>query len=488
MALSYYTGMYQATHLPTMLNSTQYMNKMEEAWNNSGNTGTNPYTVDKTARTLANTNWLDQLFTNGKSQNLQLNASGGSEKIQYLLSGAMFKEDGIVTYANDQYQRFNFRTNINAGLTDRLVVGTNLLLAYEQLDKLSSKGDAPGIIRHALIRPPILPVYKNPSDPTYNAADPFTDLPFFANPWDNSNNRYEFGSNPIALAFFANDKRNTLKTFGNIFGEFSLLPSLKLKSNLGLDLNLRHNKALNQNFGDIVGGSGIDAGTGRNNRPTGLNEDRGQETTVTWNNTLNFARPSETHDISALFGTEYISNYSSSIGASRQRFDFVRENFQYLNYGGTANQNNGGSAAEWGLFSLFSSATYMYDTRYMITANMRADASSRFAENNQWGYFPSVSLGWRVSNERFMENVNWISDLKLRASTGKLGNQEIDNYAFLTLLQRQGDQYLISRYGNPDLRWETTSQQDVGVDLGVLSNKLYVSLDYYKKITSDILL
>jgi TonB-dependent starch-binding outer membrane protein SusC len=99
-----------------------------------------------------------------------------------------------------------------------------------------------------------------------------------------------------------------------------------------------------------------------------------------------------------------------------------------------------------------------------------------------------VSAGWRISNESFMKNVGWLSDLKLRASTGKLGNQEIDNYAFLTLLRRQGDQYLISRYGNPDLKWETTTQNDLGLDVGLLSNNLYLSLDYFVKNTSDILL
>jgi TonB-linked SusC/RagA family outer membrane protein len=188
-------------------------------------------------------------------------------------------------------------------------------------------------------------------------------------------------------------------------------------------------------------------------------------------------------------GSEYITNYSSSIGGSRQRFDFVRPPFQYLDYGGTVDQNTGGSASEWALFSLFSSATYsMLDERYMVTANFRADASSRFAKNNQWGYFPSVSAGWKISNEKFMQNVDWISDLKLRASIGKLGNQEIDNYAFLTLLRRSGDQYLISRYGNPDLKWETTTQKNIGLDVGVLSNKLYLSVDYFLKNTSDILL
>lgn len=489
VSLNYFTGIQRPTHLPVMLNATQYMNKMEEAWNNSGYTGTNPYTADKSRTDFANTDWLHELFTGGKSQNLQLNASGGSDKIQYLLSGGYSKDDGIIIYRNDGFKRFNFRTNINAGLTKRFTVGTNLLLAYTDQDKLSSKGDAPGIIRHALIRPPIIPVFKSPTDPTYSSNDPFTDLPFFATPWDNNNNIYEFDANPVALAFFANDNRTNLKTFGNIFAEYSLLDALKFKSNLGVDLNMSHNKAFNQNFGDDNGGgSALDAGTGRQNRPTGLNEDRGQETTVTWNNTLNYAKANETHDLSALVGSEYITNYSSSIGGSRQRFDYVRENFQYLNYGGTTDQNTGGSGSEWGLFSLFSSATYMFNDRYMITGNFRADASSRFAKNNQWGYFPSVSVGWKLSNESFVQKIGWISDLKLRASTGKLGNQEIDNYAFLTLLRRSGDQYLISRYGNPDLKWETTSQRDVGMDLGVLGNKLSFSYDYFVKKTSDILL
>jgi len=487
--LNYYAGIQRATNLPSMLNATQYMNKMEEAWNNSGFTGTNPYTVDKSRTDLANTDWLHELFTTGRSQNVQLTARGGTDKIQYLMSGGLNQQDGIIIYAHDRYQRLDFRTNINAGVSDRFNIGTNLLLSYAMQDKLSSKGDAPGIIRHALIRPPVIPVYKDPSDPTYSASDPFTDLPFFATPWDNNNNRYEFGSNPVALAYFTNDKRNNFKTFGNIYAEYAVSSALRFKSNLGVDLNLRHNKAFNQNFGDDNGGgSALDQGTGRQNRPTGLNEDRGQETTITWNNTLNYSKELQRHEISALAGSEYITNYASSIVGSRQRFDYVRENFQYLNYGGTLDQNTGGSASEWRLFSLFGSATYVFDTRYMITANLRADASSRFAANHQWGYFPSVSVGWRMSNERFMQNVGWISDLKLRASTGTLGNQEIDNYAFLTLLRRQGDQFLVSRYGNPDLKWETTAQKDIGVDVGVLNNKLYLSVDYFVKKTSDILL
>jgi len=488
--INYYSGIQRAANLPTMLNASQYLNKVEEAWNNSGESGVNPYTAAKSRTDLANTDWLEELFGTGRSQNLQLSASGGTDRIQYHTSGGMFKQDGIVVYDNDTYQRLNFRTNVNAGLSSRLNVGTNLQLSYAKQDKLSSKGDAPGIIRHALIRPPVLGVYKNPKDPTYSAADPFTDLPFFATPWDNANNEFEFGSNPVALAFFTNDKRDNFRTFGNIFAEYGLLKSqaLKFRSNVGLEMNLMHNKAFLQNFGDNGGGGNATDGFGRQNRPTGLNEDRGQETTVTWNNTLNFARNTTKNALTALAGTEYITNYSSSVGGSRQRFDFSTPPFQYLNYGGVSNQNTGGSASEWALFSLFGSTTYSFDSRYLITANIRADASSRFAENNKWGYFPSVSAGWNVTNEKFMQNDGMISDLKLRASIGKLGNQEIDNYAFLTLLRRSGDQYLISRYGNPDLKWETTTQKNIGADLGLMENKLYISVDYFRKLTSDILL
>ena len=200
--IDYFNGIQKVANLPTLLNGPQYMAKMEEAWNNSGYTGTNPYTADKARTDLANTDWLDELFETGHSQSLQLTASGGTDKVQFLLSAGGYKQDGIVIFNNDQYQRLNFRTNINANLTDRLTIGTNVQLSYASQDKLSSKGDAPGVIRHALIRPPVIPVYKDPNDPTRSARDPFTDLPFYQKPWSNSNNIYEFSSNPVALAYF----------------------------------------------------------------------------------------------------------------------------------------------------------------------------------------------------------------------------------------------------------------------------------------------
>lgn len=501
LEVNYYNGIQQAVNLPKMLNATQYMNKMEEAWNNSGYSGTNPYTADKGRTDFANTDWLDELFVLGHSQNLQLTASGGTEKLQYLMSAAYYKQDGIVIFDNDRYQRVDFRTNINANLTNRFTIGTNLQLSYGVQDKLSSEGDAPGIMRHAMIRPPVIPVYKDKNDPSYSERDPYTDLPFYTAPWNSDANRYEFSSNPIALAHFTNDKRRNYKTFGNIYGEYAFLRNkeLKFRTTVGIDMNFTHNKAFSPNFGDVDGGgNSADIILGRQNRPNQLTEDRGQEFNFTWNNVLSYNKKIHKHEISALAGSEYISNQSDAISASRTRYAYDRPTFQYIDFGSEATTLddgtvisdiwNGGGASEWALLSFFGSATYSFDTRYIITGNIRADASSRFGPNNRWGYFPSVSLGWIISEENFMKGVNWLSNLKLRLSTGTLGNQEIDDFAYMTTLRKEGDKYVIKRYGNPDLKWESTRQDNIGLDFGFLKNKLNVSLDYYTKETTGILL
>jgi len=496
--LNYYGGIQHATNLPKMLNSEQYLNVVEKAWNNAGYAGTNPYTGDRGRSDFANTDWLDELFEPGYSQNIQMTASGGSDKLQYLLSVGYIGQDGIVVYDNDKYKRFNFRANINTKLTDRIKVGTNMQLSYAIQDKLSSKGDAPGIIRHALLRPPVIPVFKSLDDPTYSERDPFSDLPFYvhnnrdAGGWESD--KYEWTQNPIALAYFTDDTRSHFKTFGNLFGEISFLPEKELtfRTNVGIDLNFRHEKAFFTNFGDDDGAaSEIDRGRGlgRQNRPNGLDEYRGEELTFTWNNTLSYDKIFNLHSLNALVGSEFITNYGSGINASRRRYEYDSEKFRYIDFGSTEQDLwNGGSGSEWALMSYFASLTYVYDMRYMITANFRSDASSRFAENNRWGYFPSLSAGWKLSEEQFLKKQDWLSDLKLRASIGQLGNQEIDNYAYLTLIKKEGDKYLISRYGNPDLKWETTTQYNVGLDAGFMRNRLYFTVDYFQKYTTDILL
>lgn len=501
--VDFFTGIHYVQNLPDMLNAEQYMNVMEQSWNNTYTTP-NLYTSDRTTLNLADTDWLDELFTQGISRNVQITASGANDKTSYLISGGYYGMDGVVTEDKDQYKRVNFRTNINSKLNEVFTVGTNVQLTFQSQDKLSSSGDAPGVIRHALIRPPVLGVYKDPSDATYSVRDPYTDLPFYTGPVRDVGylTRYEFSSNPLAIVHFTDDVRETFQTFGNVFGEGSFLDnSLRLRTSLGMDLRFFHNKAFYENYGDDDITNPDDPyfgmGLGRNNRPNSLSESRAQDVTFTWSNTINYVKTlNSVHDINLLIGHEYINNKFSDIAAARSMYDNDSDPFRYLGFGGLAQgtspfprPSNDGSESSWTLLSFFGSASYGFDSRYNVTATLRADASSRFGPNNKWGYFPSFGANWIVSNEEFMNNVTWLSNLKLRGSWGQSGNQEIPNGAYLTFVRTNtplGTQVI--RYGNPDLKWETTTQTNVGIDFGFFNNKLNFTADYFHKETEDILL
>ena len=484
-----YTGIQKVTNLPKMMNTSQYLNTLEQAWNNTNSTGTNPYIAQKQRTDLSDTDWLDELFENGKTNSFQISASGGSEKVTYMLSTGYYDQDGIVIFDNDSYKRLELRSNVSAKLTDRIEVKTNILLNHQNKMVVSSRGDAPGIIRHALLRPPVLGVLKAPNDPTASENNPYTDLPFYTGPKNFQSGLYEWSQNPIAAAYFSNNNQKQFKLFGNAEVAVDVLKdkSLRFRSTLGLELNFNHNKAFMANYGDDERvDPTVDIGTGRINRPNGLNEDRGEDYTLTWNNVLNYDKTIGDHQINALAGTEFINNQSSSINASRRRFEYTLDRFQYMDLGATAQDLwNGGYAQEWALFSLFGSATYSYKNRYSVTGNLRADASSRFGSDNKWGYFPSVALGWTLSNEDFFPKNDIVNFVKLRGSTGKLGNQNITNYAYLTLFSREGN---ITRYGNPKLKWETTLQDNLGLDMRLFSNKLELNVDVFHKKTKDILL
>lgn len=501
--IEYYSGVNFATNLPKMLNANQYMTVMDQAWHNSNNNlpgSVSPYKRDQMNGNvngigLSDTNWLDELFTTGKINNFQLSVSGGSEKTQYLISGGYFGQDGIVLGDKDTFNRINFRANINTEVTDRFKVGTNLQITSTKQDKMSSSGDAPGVIRHALLRPPVLGVYKDVNDPTYKANDPYTDLPFYLrnNPNGGWSPNYELTSNPLAIVNFTDDVRSTFKTFGNVYGEYALLSdkSLKFKSNFGAEITFDHNKAFGANFGDDHDDdpNELFPGQGRQNRPNSLNENRGQATTFTFTNTLNYNKTlAEKHSINALIGSETVTFSQSAVGGSRINFNNTSDPFRYLDYGSDINKHSSGSFQSWKLISFFGSANYGFDNKYFVSGTIRADGSSRFGPNNKWGFFPSVSGGWVMSREKFMEKADWISNLKWRASWGQSGNQEIPNNAYETLVTEIGGIVNIVRYGNPNLKWETTTQTNFGVDLSVLKNKLSFSADYFNKTTDDILL
>lgn len=494
--LDYFSGRYTATNLPNMLNTDQYLTVKDKAWQNTiGNApgATSPYKADQSRTDLANTNWLDELFNTGKSNSFQLSASGGSDKVQYLMSVGYFGQDGIVLTKQDNFERINFRTNVNANISDRLKAGVNLQVTNSMQSRVASSGES--VIRFGALRTPVVPVFKNITDPTYSADNPYTDLPFYLN--NNSNGgwskNYEFVGN--ALAFVANndDKTNNFQTFGNVYGEYALLKdkTLKFRSTIGADINFFHNKKFAKNFGDDNDNDPgeLFPGQGRNNRPNSLDESRGQNSTFTFTNTLNYSKIlNQNHSFNALVGSEFIAFKTAGIGGSRQNFDNFNDPFRYLDYGNPLNQNTSGSASEWNLLSYFASGTYSYQNKYFATASIRSDGSSRFGPNNKWAYFPAISAGWNVKKENFLQDVDWLSNLNIRAGWGKSGNQEIPNYAYESIVTQVGGVVNVKRYGNPDLKWETTAQTNFGLDMSILNNKLFFSVDYFNKNTTDIIL
>lgn len=491
-----FTGLHFATNLPKLLNTAQYLDVMETSWNNTTGQApgaTNPYTALRSRTDLANTDWLDELFTTGYSNSAQVTASGASDKFSYLISGGYYGVDGIVTENNDRFKRVNFRSNLSASITERFTVGSNLQLTFIKQDKLSSSGDAPGVIRHAMIRPPVFSVFRDQAT-NPNANDPYTDLNYFPGP----NGFLEFSSNPLAIVHYTNDKRELFQTFGNVFAEYSFLPdkSLKFRSNLGVDAKFIHNKNFARNYGDVNQTFAPDHpyfGLGRNNLPNNLSENRGQDVTFTISNTFNYVKDFGNHSINALIGTEYITNKAETIGGTRSNYDITLDPFLYLDFGSLGGENSarpyaGGSGVGWALYSYFGTATYGFKDKLFATGTIRADASSRFGPNNKWGYFPSVSANYIISNESFMKDISWISNLKLRASYGENGNQEIPNYAYQALYMITDNGPQLIRFGNEDLKWETTTQTNFGLDFGFLNNKLNFSVDYFNKQTDDILL
>lgn len=503
VVVDYYTGITRPSRLPKMLNAEQYLTVKDIAWHNTaGNdpAATSPYAALKASGNYANTNWLDELFTTGTSNKLNVSASGGSDKVQYYLSAGYYYANGIIMKKNDAFKRFNMRANINANITDRLSAGVNFQLINATQDKLSSSGDAPGIIRHALLRPPVISVYKDPSDPTYKASDPFTDLPFYAQNlaanggrWNGAQNYFEFTANPIALVHYTDNKLKNFRNFGNAYLEYSFLPdkSLKLRSSYGGDIIFFHNKAFYPNFGDDDGGGGQYAGMGRQNRPNSLVELRSQVSTLVISNTLNYQKLlQDRHSLNVLLGNEYIKNKEDNLSGSRIDFDKDDPAFRFLDYGNTTTGlwNGGTQPNNWALMSFFASANYGLDNKYYLNGTLRADGSSKFGPNNKWAFFPSIAAAWVVSREDFMQSANWINNLKLRASWGVSGNQEIPNDAYQTVVSQVGGVVNIIRYGNPDLKWEATKQTDIGFDLDIFNNRLFISADYYHKRTEDILL
>lgn len=479
-----YGGFQTHGSLPKMANTAEYVELYNEAADNDNAGVTNPALIrPKIPLTISmsNTDWLKEIFQKGQIQSHQLSVRGGNDKTLYYISANYFKQDGIII--NSWYERYSLLTKLNIDLTDQLSIGNNINLSYSKKNMIGSSGDGYGgnggsVVRYALFRTPAIPVF--------DSAGVYSDLPAYPGFFGD-------GYNPVALANNTDNKEIQYRVFSNLYAEYKILRNLKFRSDIGLDAIITGDKRFDENYGTNL----------RINNPSRLTVSTSTNINLVWNNTFNFNKTfNNLHNISLLAGTEAISYKNNLHGGTDRDFANQTPDFRYLGNGSgligstTAFENQSESA----LFSLFGNANYTYNNKYLLSANVRRDGSSRFGPQNQYGTFFSGSAGWNLHNEKWVkDHLPAISRLKLRASYGQLGNQEIPDYGFVSII---GNLYnypfgqtpvsnpgsTIATLGNPKVKWESSTQADAGIDMGIWEDKLNLVVDYFVKTTSDMLI
>ncbi len=457
-----YYGVSNVAKRIDVLNPSQYRELMTEMGYASGLDG--PET----------TNWLDEVFTTGQNQNYQLSLQGGGDKTQYFISGAYTKDEGMIKPA--RFNRTAFRANIDNQVKDWLKVATNFSYTFADLQDVADNNNAGrnAVVLGALGAPPTMGIYAYDDD----GRAMFTMNPNNAG-WDN----------PLAAVLGPEQGTINNRIFGNVQAELSLTDNFSLRSNVGVEyLNHKWHHFLDP----------VMTTSGRNPSNHGLGQDeKSNSFTYLWENTANYNQTWGGHHLDLLGGMTIQKNsWNNSYIAGR---DFPKDLKIY-----TLNAANDITSAstletEWFLNSYLARAMYNYESKYLLTLNMRADGSSKLAPNHRWGYFPSVSAGWRISAEPFFESVANVDDLKIRTGWGQNGNVEgLANYASfgVTSFQRRTPTSPLSGPAinnpsgmpNPDLRWETTTQTNVGIDLSMFRSRLTVTADAYLKKTDDLIL
>ena len=429
---------------------------------------------------LTDTDWQDAIFRTAPIANHTLTLSGGSDNVKFYLSGFYIKQDGVVI--NSDYQKIGTRLNLNANL-DRLELGLNFNPSFSINNRVQAYGPfgSEGVISSALQMPPVWSVY-NP-DGSYNYQ---------------GNGAWRIGVdtqhngvvNPVAIANLIDNeyRKNTL--LSNVFASFEIIENLKYKISFGTTINEGSTNYYRPSTLPLRGWQNLDS-------PSNPVAEASSTSQLNWilENTLSYQKDFGDHHFSAVAGYTIQKDHREYQWTQATNFpnDLVRTLSGGEVVDGTSTIN------EWSLISLLGRIQYDYKNRYLLSAAIRKDGSSRFGDNNKWGNFPSVSAGWRISEEDFLSGTDWLSNLKLRASYGKTGNFQIGNYEHIARLETsnyilgEGNGQSISglqpsNVKNPDLGWEKTAMIDAGLDIGFLEDKLSLSLDWYNSKTSDLLL
>jgi TonB-linked SusC/RagA family outer membrane protein len=409
------------------------------------------------------TDWQDAVFRVAPMQNHNIMVSGGTEGTQYNVSAGYFKQDGIIV--GSDFDRFTLRANIDGKIRDGIKIGASIALSRKDEKMISSDG-GDGVISQAAQMAPHIPVRN--FDGT------------FAGP-EQQNVSAQVSYNPVGLALLRNNTRLNNRVMTNLFADVRIINNLTFRSDFGLDYSNSMNKAFMPTFqwGTLV------------NNTSQFAQRADQSTYYNWTNSLRYARSFGLHDVSLQLFTEAIRSDYENFTAYKVG---LPNDIPVMNQGQVSNIPNAGSKGWNTLVSQFARVNYVYGDRYSFEATVRRDGSSRFGPNNRWGFFPSLSAAWNVTNESFFSGVNSdvLTSLKLRASWGNVGNQEIRNYAFGSSLNSLNSYFgpaaINNAYSNPDIQWESTEMVNLGLDAELFAGRVQLAFEAYQKKTDNLLL
>lgn len=444
-----------------------------EAYENDGVAVPGYYTSE--IGSVTRTDWQDEIFKNGYTGNYDLGLSGGTEKARYNVMMGYLSQNGVLKGAD--YDRVNFRVNTEMDITKNFKIGENLMLTHSKQSMVDTNGSN-GAVSSALQYDPSVPVWANKEEGIYSGSG-------------------ELGAdlrNPVSILDRMDKKRTRDRIFGNVYAEWEIVKNLTAKTDFGYDWSQWQEKEF----------SGIVPEAGRPSTVSELTQLDWQTTRWMNTTTLKYENTFGRHKLMALGGWSYESFNQNSSNARGSGFASDEESQRYMESASTINWLLTGRQ-EWALMSAFARLDYSFSDRYLFSANFRADGSSKFAKKNRWGYFPSVSGAWRISEEPFFENAKQtVNNLKIRASWGQLGNQNIfDNYPTYSKVVNTNDNdgyYVVfgkdeketagryeSSVANKDIKWEVTEQVDFGLDFSLFGH-LDITADYFIKTSSDVLL
>jgi len=406
------------------------------------------------------TDWQDEVFRTAGMQSHQLSVTGGTDKTSYAISGGWFDQNGIVI--GSSFNRFTTRMNLDSRLSDWLKVGGNLSYAKTHEDiTLNDGGD--GVIMQALMMQPDVPVRD--LDGSYAGPE----------------NPYAASYNPVAEALQRNNTFDRERIMANVYADANIIKNLTFRSEFGIDNNNGLNKAFQPTYKWGI----------LENTENQLRQRVEKNFFWIWKNyfTYNYSFGTD-HKLTAMVGTE--AQRSDWEGVQITKKNFTSNDIQVLSQGDDATSSTNGWKDASSLASYFGRFNYVYSDRYLATFTLRADGSSKFGPNNKWGWFPSGSVAWRISEEKFMDRFKNLDNLKIRIGYGLVGNQAIGTYLYgsslVTVKTPFGTAYRMEKISNPNLRWEATAQYNLGVDLSMFYGRLNLSLDLYDKETKDMLL